>query len=61
MKDTRALLGQLGDLRAGGTACLTVVSGSLCSCDKGQSPPADETPGEGIYNNRVPFEGSASL
>lgn len=28
---------------------------------RGQSPPVDETPGEGISNNRVPFEGSASL
>lgn len=51
----------MGDMRACDKACLTVVLASLRSCDKGQSPPVDETPGEGIYNNRVPFEGSASV
>ena len=39
--------------------CLSVVStSSLLSCDKNQSSLVDETPGEGIYNNRVPFGGS---
>lgn len=55
------LLERMGGMRGCDKARLTVVSASLCSCDKGQSPPADETPGEGIYNNRVPFEGSASV
>lgn len=55
------LLERMGGMRGCDKARLTVVSASLCSCDEGQSPPVDETPGEGIYNNRVPFEGSASV
>lgn len=55
----RLLEEYMGGMMVCDKVCLAVASTSLVSCDRSQPGPVDETPWEGIYDNRVPFGGSS--
>lgn len=53
---TGSLEEEMGGVRVCDKVCLGVVStSSFLSCDKNDFFIVDETPGEGIYDNGVPF------